>query len=196
MFVRGSGPLGRVQRARCALIVSPLPAAHRLSRAPAGGCVIQENTMVANWDEELGRRMQEEHKSLHQLTQMLKEHIASTPTSESAKWLDGLRAGFDRLYAHVKKTIQMKEQDGYLETILRERPTLAKQVASIKAENGQLLRMAEAIRVELSDSTPQDRLLVADACARIQRYMAVVGQHEQRENMIVLFAFNQELGSD
>jgi hypothetical protein len=38
-------------------------------------------------------------------------------------------------------------------------------------------------------------VLVADACARLQRFMAVVGQHEQRESMIVLFAFNQDLGA-
>ena len=90
----------------------------------------------------------------------------------------------------------MKEEDGYLETILKERPTLANQVASIKAENGQLLKMADAIRNDLAEVRSEDRLLVADACARIQRYIAIIGQHEQRENMIVLFAFNQELGSD
>lgn len=152
--------------------------------------------MPAEWESELGRRMQEEHKALHQLTQMLKEHIATTPTGSSAQWLDGLRVGFDRLHAHVKKTIAIKEQDGYLEAILKERPTLAKQVASIKAENGQLIKMADGIKADLADLRPEDRMLVADACARIQRYIAVVGQHEQRENMIVLFAFNQELGSD
>jgi len=152
--------------------------------------------MPTEWDAELGRRMQDEHKALHQLTQVLKEHIATTPSTDSGQWLDGLRAAFDRLYAHVKKTITIKEQDGYLESILKERPTLTKQVEAIKAENGQLLKMAEGICNDLADVTTAQRLLVADACARIQRYMAVVGQHEQRENMIVLFAFNQELGSD
>lgn len=152
--------------------------------------------MSANWDEELGRRMQDEHKALHQLVQVLKEHIATTPGANSAQWLDALRAAFDRLHAHVKRSISIKEEDGYLETILRERPTLAKQVASIKAENDQLLRMADGIRHDLTGVRSEERLLVADACARIQRYMAVIGQHEQRENMIVLFAFNQELGSD
>jgi hemerythrin-like domain-containing protein len=152
--------------------------------------------MATQWDEELGRRMQEEHKALHQLTQVLKEHIASTAGGSSAQWLDGLRTAFERLFAHVKRTIEIKEKDGYLEAILKERPTLTKQVEAIKAENGQLVQMARRIQEDLADVKPDQRMLVADACARIQRYLAVVGQHEQRENMIVLFAFNQDLGSD
>jgi hemerythrin-like domain-containing protein len=152
--------------------------------------------MAANWDEELGRKMQEEHKALFQLTQVLKEHIAASPAAGAGReWLDGLVAGFERLHQHVKRTIKMKAEDGYLETILKERPTLAKQVEGIKAEHPQLLRMADAIRNDLMDVKPQDHLLIADACARIQRYMAVVGQHEQRESMVVLFAFNQDLGT-
>lgn len=152
--------------------------------------------MEPNWDEELGRRMQEEHKALHQLCQILKEHIISSPGPGSAAWLSALRAGFDRLHAHVKRSVGLKEQDGYLETILRQRPTLAGQVASIKSENSQLLRLAADIAHDLGEMRAEERLLVGDACARIERYMTVLNQHEQRENMIVLFAFNQDLGGD
>ena len=151
--------------------------------------------MRSKWDEELGRRMQDEHKALHQLCQVLNEHIVATPGPNSAQWLEALRAGFDRLHAHVKRSLAMKEEDGYLETILQQRPTLAKQVAGIKSENDQLLRLAADIAHDLAATHPADRLLVADACARVQRYVAVLNQHEQRENMIVMFAFNQDLGS-
>lgn len=150
---------------------------------------------MANLDEEVALRLQEEHKALVQLNQMLKEHIAAMPGVNLKAWLDGLRVGFDRLHSHINRCIEMKVKDGYLETILKERPTLAQQVEAIKAEHGQLLRMAESIRNDLAAARPEDRLLVGDACARVQRYMAVVGQHEQKENMMVLFAFNQDLGS-
>lgn len=151
--------------------------------------------MGPEMDEDLARRLQEEHKALHDLSQVLKEHIAATPTADSAQWLEGLRTAFERLHSHIKRCIEMKVEDGYLETILKERPTLAKQVEHIKAEHGQLLRMADGIRNDLATTRPDDRLLVGDACARVQRFVAIVGQHEQRENMIVLFAFNQDLGS-
>jgi hemerythrin-like domain-containing protein len=151
--------------------------------------------MTAELNDETTLRLQEEHKALAELTQMLKEHIAATPQVDHGSWVEGLRTAFGRLDAHIRRCIDMKVQDGYLETILKERPTLATQVERIKSEHGQLLRMSEAIREDLAKTRPEDHLLVADACARVQRFMAVVGQHEQRENMIVMFAFNQDLGS-
>ncbi|HPM23189.1 MAG TPA: hemerythrin domain-containing protein [Phycisphaerae bacterium] len=150
--------------------------------------------MSSNLDDQLGLRLQEEHKALLQLSQVLKEHIAAMPSMHSAQWLDGLRAAFDRLQAHIERCIAMKEKDGYLGVILKERPTLARQVESIQSEHGQLLRMGEAIRNDLAATRPEDHVLVGDACARVQRFMAIVAQHEQRENMIVMFAFNQDLG--
>lgn len=152
-------------------------------------------TSDMSMNEELAARLQEEHRALQSLIQVLKEHIAGTPGVDSGQWIDGLRAAFDRLHAHIERCIAMKSEDGYLETILSERPTLANQVQAIKAEHGQILRMAEGIRNDMAATRPEDRLLVADACARVQRFMAVVAQHEQRENMIVMFAFNQDLGS-
>jgi hemerythrin-like domain-containing protein len=150
--------------------------------------------MSSNLDDQLGLRLQEEHKALLQLSQVLKEHIAAMPSMHSAQWLDGLRAAFDRLQAHIERCIAMKEKDGYLGVILKERPTLARQVESIQSEHGQLLRMGEAIRNDLAATRPEAHVLVGDACARVQRFMAIVAQHEQRENMIVMFAFNQDLG--
>jgi len=145
-------------------------------------------------DDELAARLQEEHRALHRLIQVLKEHIAVVPSYDTGQWLDGLRTAFERLHAHIERSFAMKSKDGYLETILKERPTLARQVEGIQAEHGQLLRMAESIRNDMASTRPDDRLLVADACARVQRFMAVVAQHEQRENMIVMFVFNQDLG--
>ena len=151
--------------------------------------------MSSTRDEELALRMQAEHQAFAQLSQMLREHIALTSTAPGQQWLDGLRAAFERLHAHVQRTIAIKEKDGYLQSILRERPTLARQVEAIQSEHGQLLHMAAALQSEVAQAQPADHVLLADICARIQRFMAVLGQHEQRENMIVLFAFNQDLGA-
>jgi hemerythrin-like domain-containing protein len=151
--------------------------------------------MSSNLDEQLGLRLQEEHKALLQLSQVLKEHIAAQPGGNIGSWLHGLRAAFGRLYAHIERGIAMKTKDGYLEVILKERPTLTRQVESIKREHAQILRMGAGVRNDLAAVGPEENVLVADACARVQRFVSVVAQHEQRENMIVMFAFNQDLGS-
>lgn len=151
--------------------------------------------MAKGREEELGVRLQAEHAALMQLTQLVKQHIAGAGGGAAGPWLEGLRVAFGRLQAHIERDLAMKEKDGYLETIMRERPMLARQVEAIKIEHPQLLTMAEGLRRDLEQARPHEKLLMADVCARVQRFMAVVAQHEQRENMLVLFAFNQDLGA-
>ncbi len=152
--------------------------------------------MAQSREEELALRVQEEHQALNQLCQVVRGHMASAGPSYTPAWLTGLRTAFERVHAHFQRWVEIKERDGYLETALSFRPTLAKQVAAVKAEHGQLLQIAEAIRATLASVRPEDRLLLADACDRIERFIELMRQHEQRENMLVLFACNQDLGSD
>jgi hypothetical protein len=149
---------------------------------------------MATHEEEIGLRLQEEHRALLKLCQVVKAHIASQPQVDLGTWLDGLRVAFERLHAHVERCLDMKARDGYLATILQERPTFARRVAAIQAEQGQLLRMSESIRQDLAATKADEGLVVADLCARVERFITVVGQHEQRESLIVLFAFNQDIG--
>lgn len=139
--------------------------------------------------------MHGEHETLRALTKVLKEHIAAAPERELDPWLAGLRAGFARLTAHLRRVFAAQEQDGYMEQLLRVRPTLQRRVAQLKCEHGQLLVLAASITRELADIGPHDHLLCADISARIQRFMAVVHQHEQHENTITQLVFNQEDGA-
>lgn len=152
--------------------------------------------MASGLDQAFAKRLQDEHAAQSRLMHLVREHAARLPGAADGAWVEQLKAGFDRLYAHVARTISMKEQDGYLESILKIKPTLARQVADARAENGQLLRLADSIRRDLSQLQPVDKLLVRDACDRLQRFADHLAQHEQRENMLALVAFNTELGSD
>ena len=151
--------------------------------------------MSAQLDDQIGLRLQEEYKALIQLSRVMKEHIAAQPGGNLTEWLRGLRVAYDRLYAHIERSFDMKARDGYLETILKEQPALGRQVESIKNETTQILRMGAGIRADLETLAPSDNVLVTETCARVQRFMTVVAQHEQRENMIVMFAFNQDIGA-
>ena len=146
-------------------------------------------------EDEVALRLQEEHRALQQLSQVLREHIAAMPSVNLSHWLEGLRIAFERLHAHIQRCFAMKENDGYLGAVVGLRPTLTRQVEAIKSEHGQLVRMGFGVRNDLAAMRPEDNVLIADACARIQRYISILAQHEQRENMLVLFAFNQDLGA-
>ncbi len=151
---------------------------------------------MANREEELALRLQEEHKALQQLSQVLREHIVAMPSVNLGQWLEGLRIAFERLHAHIQRSFAMKEKDGYLDSVVTMHPTLSRQVEAIKNEHAQLIKLGLGVRNDLAATQPEDGLLIADACARVQRHVAILAQHEQRENMIVLFAFNQDLGAD
>lgn len=145
-------------------------------------------------EQELAAWMQEQHKALLELSGLLREHIVSQPRIECKDWLHGLREAFKRLKAHLKVNFEMKRSGGYLAHVIEVRPTLSKQVERIRHEHDEILRLAEFISDELETVVCADRLLLADLAARIQRFIAVVSQHDQKEAMITMLVFNQDLG--
>ena len=144
--------------------------------------------------EELAEWMRSEHEALQALNKVLRQHIAAMPEVNLDDWLRGLTAGFERLRTHLERNFAAKEADGYLNIVVEKRPTLSPQVEAIQREHGEILHMAEAILRDLAKTQPENRLLLADMSARVQRFMAVVAQHDQRENMITLLVFNQDIG--
>ncbi len=145
-------------------------------------------------EQEMAAWMQEQHKALLDLNHMIKEHIVAQPGVECDDWLRGLRESFKRLKSHLKINYDVKRSGGYLAHVLEVRPTLSDQVERIKHEHDEILKMAEWITGELDQIKCSDRLLIADAGARIQRFMAITAQHNQREAMITMLVFNQDIG--
>lgn len=146
--------------------------------------------------EELAEWMRHEHEALQSLNKILRQHIAGMPEVNLGDWLRGLQAGFERLRTHLERNFAAKESGGYLSIVVEKRPTLSPQVESIRREHGEILRMAEGILRDLEEVKPETRLLLGDVCARVQRFMAIVAQHDQRENMITLLVFNQDFGGE
>jgi len=144
---------------------------------------------------ELAAWMQGERKALQELCKLIRQHIADMPDVNRTGWLRALNAAFERLASHLERHFAAKQEDGYLRMVVEHRPTLAPQVDDMRREHDEILHLAERIRQDLSTVTPEQRLIVADICARIQRFMAVVADHEQREVMITMYVFSQDLGA-
>ena len=135
-----------------------------------------------------------QHTALLELSRVIREHIVKQPGVSSPDWLHGLREAVKRLKSHLAMNYDVKGSGGYLAHVLEVRPTLSKQVERIRHEHSEILRMIDWIDNELNQITPEDRLLIGDACARVQRFMAVVAQHDQREAMLTMLVFNQDIG--
>lgn len=143
---------------------------------------------------QLAEWMKREREILTELTKLLRQHIAAKPEVNLAEWLRGLHAGFDRLIAHLRRHYAAKEEDGYLAMVVEQRPTLSKQVERLRKEHEEILHMGGQILEEFKSIDAKQYLLVADACARVQRFMAVVADHDQREIMITMYVFSQDIG--
>lgn len=149
--------------------------------------------MSAN-EQDFAKMMQEQRIALLELTRVLKEHIVKQPGINCEDWLHGLRVGFHRLRKHLQEMYEAKQTGGYLEHVLELRPNLSGQVERIRHEHDEILKMSGWIINELDEVGCTDRVLIADATARIQRFMAISMQHNQRESMLTMLVFNQDLG--
>lgn len=145
--------------------------------------------------EELARWMRSEHETLVELSQVIREHIARQPHVNRGDWLRGLKAAFDRLVLHLQRNFDGQESGGYLRLVVEARPTLSQKVEGLRQEHVDLRRMAERLRTDLNETEVDTGLWLADICARIQRFIAVVAQHDQRENMIALLVLNEDIGT-
>jgi hemerythrin-like domain-containing protein len=143
---------------------------------------------------ELSQWMRRERETLIDLNKVLRQHIAAKPDVNLSEWLRGLRIGFERLQKHLERHFAAKEANGYLSMVIEQRPTLSGQVEQMRNEHDEILHLGEQILRDLGELLPENRVLLADACARVQRFMAVVADHDQREIMITMYVFSQDIG--
>jgi hypothetical protein len=143
---------------------------------------------------ELAGWAQSEHRALAALFNLVRGHLGRAHERPTAEWLSGLRAAMERFETHLRQNFATQESGGYLEALLHQSPALARQSERIRTEHAQLLRLAGQIRRDLAEVRPDTPLLALDAVQRVGRLLDAVAQHEQRENLIALIVFNQEIG--
>jgi len=136
-----------------------------------------------------------EHKVTTELAQCLRGHVCSIPKVEVDAWLDGLRHHFGRFRVHLKNQMQAEEMDGFMQPVLEERPTLAREVENIKQEHAELAHWLDQILAELIEVKCDESLLIEDACQRIEHLLTAVRHHQEREELLVTFAFSQDLAA-
>lgn len=145
---------------------------------------------------ELGQWMHQEGAKVNQLAQNLREHIVSIPPGGLKAWLAELGRRYDHFAAHLRRMMQIEEDDGYLLPVVEQRPTLLEQVELLRHQHDELRRLLDDLERTVHELTPENPLLIRDCCGRLQALLAHVGQHEEHENHLVLYSFTQELGAD
>lgn len=143
---------------------------------------------------EIARRLRREHKLLQQIAAGLEEVAQSAPGENVQEWLLELKKRFEHFRAHMFQRIALEEVGGFMKAVEDMRPTLSPQIELLKTEHQKMLGMIEEVHKTLERANAQDLTLLEDCTLRIRMVLSEVREHEKRENMLVGFVFNQDIG--
>ena len=144
---------------------------------------------IAQW-------MREEHDKVEDLSNRLKERVAVVPRANLGNWINEVRDRFEHFRAHLIKHMALEESEGYLIAVTERRPTLSREVERLEHEHRELEKIMEGIHHAFSELAADDRLLVRDCCARIDKLLAYIERHEDDENLLVTQAFARDIGTN
>ena len=142
----------------------------------------------------LAQWMKKESLKVHELSNQLREHIITVPTGSRKDWLEEFAKRFDHFTSHVRRMMNIEEEDGYLLPVIEHRPSLTSQVEMLRHEHAELRKLTDDLHEVVHSLRPEDNLLIRDTCTRVQIYMGHVQRHEEHENHIVLYTLTQDIG--
>ena len=143
---------------------------------------------------ELADWLQKEHAEVEDLSNGLREQVATLPRRHLGRWLEDLCARFESFRAHLQKHMALEEYDGYLASVLECRPTLSGRISALKHEHLEIGQLMTSIYQALQAITADDHLIMRHCCSRIRHLLDSVEEHEQAENTMVTHVFTQDIG--
>lgn len=145
--------------------------------------------------EQAARWIREEHARVGDLADRLREKVAFCPRVAQGAWIEEVRDAFEHFRAHLTKHMSLEERGGYLESVIEQRPALSREVDRLGHEHAQMIRIMNGIHGTLQELGTNDRLLIRDCCARILNLLGYAEHHEKDENLLVMSAFTDDLGT-
>jgi iron-sulfur cluster repair protein YtfE (RIC family) len=144
---------------------------------------------------ELARWISQEHGRVEELSSALRDTVSHMPKTHREPWIAELRDVFERFHAHMLKHMALEEHEGYLTPVIEAKPSLGAKAERLHHEHREFERLMGGIRELLANVTPADRLLVRDCCRRIGDLLDYVSHHENRENVLLIDAFCDDIGT-
>ena len=136
--------------------------------------------------------IQEEHAKISELSDRLQEHVAVTPKANESKWIEEVVAAFEEFRLHVERHQALEEEGGYMTSVVETRPMLTPIVERLFHEHVEMRRIMAEIVQHLADLMPADKLLIRDACHRIQLLLQYMEHHAKEEDLLVMSLFKDD----
>ncbi len=137
------------------------------------------------------RWLRSEPGGTRELADRLRAAIANPPRARRQEWIEGLQSAFSAFAAHVRRRMAEEEAGGYLQPVIKVRPSLAEAVEVLRHEHRELTRIMERIQSTVQQLAPWHNFLIRDCCKRIENLVCWVERHEEHENHLVTYVFTE-----
>lgn len=145
---------------------------------------------------EIAQWMREEHQAVNDLTQHLRDRVATVPRVGLKQWIEATTMQLNEFRAHLSKHFGLEEQGGYLESVTLESPALSTEVSRLQHQHEEIVHILDSIYGELGAITENDHVLIEDFCCRVQNLLRYIKDHEEREDLMIVSVFNNDLGHE
>ncbi len=137
----------------------------------------------------------DEHKKVDELSHNLRRMVGVIPRTNVREWVEDLRTRFEHFRAHMVRHMSLEEHEGYMSSVLECRPALSDVVERLRSEHGQVSKLMDGLHHALEVLEPDDEILLRDVCRRIQELIHCVEHHEAAENLLMISAFTNDIGT-
>jgi iron-sulfur cluster repair protein YtfE (RIC family) len=110
----------------------------------------------------------------------------------SGEGLAELRARLDATHKHITEHFRFEEQNGYMAFVREKEPRLERKIQHLGEEHHQLTQALETLIRGVRSATSLGTALRED----VRRWIEHVREHETRENVLVLDAFNEDISAE
>jgi hemerythrin-like domain-containing protein len=143
---------------------------------------------IADW-------MRKEHAAVEELAQQLRDQVAVVPRGGLKHWAAAIGPQLERFQDHLRRHFELEDEGGYLAAVTDRAPGLARETDRLRHEHDEMDRLLSSIHQELGTVGDLDRIVVEDCCCRVQNLLRYLKDHEEREDVMVISAFTNDLGT-
>jgi len=110
--------------------------------------------------------------------------------------LSSVRFTAQSLQRHIERMMCLEEDGGYMDAVRQEKPDFAAKVQALEQEHGEIRRLMAQVMPQLEGDSPHDPDRLNDACESLERLLATLDSHDQRETDLLLEVFSSDVGGE
>ncbi|MCA9253995.1 MAG: hemerythrin domain-containing protein [Phycisphaerales bacterium] len=145
--------------------------------------------------EDVAKRLSREHFELDIQMKHLLACVDFMPRTNESSWIDECRATYSAFREHLLRHMDLEEAGGYLANVMERRPGLASEVERLQREHHSLRYLIDSLADAVNAMTAAEPLRIRDCCHRVRDLISYIRHHEHDENMTVLSAFTDDIGT-